>query len=158
MPMLAITRKIFDRPFWDTYHKKTVGMDSIARLLVSYQHLFFYPLMAVGRWNLYVQGKLATDSSLPRRCLRLNLLLLAGLLYLLLQPDKAHYRKTELFGLLIFFGWCSSVALAQPSWSAAVWWVLVSHAVAGLLHVQVAQLELRWVVTGERATAFAWEV
>ena len=36
MPMLAITDKIFERPsFWDTYHKKTVGMDAVARFLVS---------------------------------------------------------------------------------------------------------------------------
>ena len=32
-----------------------VGMDSIARLPVSYQHIFFYPLMAFGRINLYAQ-------------------------------------------------------------------------------------------------------
>jgi hypothetical protein len=30
-------------------------MDDVAHLFVSYQHLFFYPLMMVGRWNLYVQ-------------------------------------------------------------------------------------------------------
>ena len=47
MPMLAVTEKIFEQPsFWDSYHKKTVGMDAAARLLVSYQHLFFYPIMA----------------------------------------------------------------------------------------------------------------
>ena len=57
MPMLAITDKIFERPsFWDTYHKKTVGMDAVARFLVSYQHIFFYPLMAFGRINLYAQA------------------------------------------------------------------------------------------------------
>lgn len=115
MPMLAITPKIFERPFWDTYHKKTVGMDYIARLLVSYQHIFFYPLMALGRWNLYVQG----------------------LIYLLAQPDKTHYRKTELLGIAGFFCWCSAVVLAQPTWAEAAGWVLVSHAVAGLLHVQI---------------------
>ena len=30
-------------------------MDYAARMLVSYQHIFFYPLMAFGRINLYVQ-------------------------------------------------------------------------------------------------------
>ena len=56
MPMLAITSKIFRRArFWDSYHHKWVGMDDVAHFLVSYQHLFFYPLMALGRWNLYVQ-------------------------------------------------------------------------------------------------------
>ena len=116
MPMLCITQKIFRRArFWDTYHHKWVGMDDVAHLLVSYQHLFFYPLMALGRWNLYVQG----------------------LIYLISQHDKTHFRKTELAGLAVFFTWMFSVALAMPSWVQTVSWVMVSHAVAGILHVQI---------------------
>ena len=116
MPMLAITEKIFEQPkFWDTYHKKWVGMDFAARLLVSYQHIFFYPLMAVGRINLYVQG----------------------FLYILTGADRHNYPKTELVGLAAFFAWLSAVAYAQPSWQLGALWVLVSHAVSGLLHVQI---------------------
>merc|ERR1719473_2291269 len=116
MPMLAITDKIFRRArFWDTYHHKWVGMDDVAHLLVSYQHLFFYPLMALGRWNLYAQG----------------------LIYLITQHDKTHYRKTELAGIGVYFGWVFAVALSMPTWAQAVGWVMVSHAVAGVLHVQI---------------------
>merc|ERR1711871_751538 len=116
MPMLAITPKIFRRArFWDTYHKKWVGMDDVAHFLVSYQHLFFYPLMALGRWNLYVQG----------------------LIYLIAQHDKTHYRKTELCGIAVYFAWVFGVALSMPSWFESVMWVMVSHAVAGILHVQI---------------------
>lgn len=115
MPMLAITPKIFRKPFWDTYHKKTVAMDAVARFFVSYQHVFFYPLMAFGRWNLYAQG----------------------LIYLITRADTTHYRKTELAGTLVFFWWFLRVALSMPSWAQAVGWVLVSHAVAGILHVQI---------------------
>ena len=116
MPMLAITDKIFRRPrFWDTYHGKWVGMDAVARTLVSYQHLLFYPLMAVGRWNLYVQG----------------------LIYLISARDKIHYRKTELGGICIFFAWMIGVAYQMPTWPEKVAWVMVSHAVAGVLHVQI---------------------
>ena len=116
MPMLAITPKIFRRArFWDTYHKKWVGMDDVAHFLVSYQHLFFYPLMALGRWNLYVQG----------------------LIYLIAQHDKTHYRKTELCGIAVYFAWVFGVALSMPSWFERVMWVMVSHAVAGILHVQI---------------------
>ena len=116
MPMLAITSKIFARArFWDTYHRKWVGMDDVAHALVSYQHLFFYPLMLVGRWNLYVQG----------------------LLYLITQHDTTHFRKTELTGVALYFAWVLSVALSMPTWVEAVSWVMVSHAVAGVLHVQI---------------------
>nr|UWM22961.1 Sphingolipid desaturase 3 [Emiliania huxleyi] len=116
MPMLAITDKVFRRPrFWDTYHRKWVGMDDAAHWLVSHQHLFFYPLMALGRWNLYAQG----------------------LIYLLTQPDKTHFRKTELAGIAVYFGWVLGTALSMPSWAESVGWVMLSHAVAGILHVQI---------------------
>ena len=116
MPMLAITHKIFRRArFWDTYHHKWVGMDDVAHLLVSYQHLFFYPLMALGRWNLYVQG----------------------LIYLISQHDKTHYRKTELAGIAVYFAWVFGVALSMSTYAEGVAWVMVSHAVAGILHVQI---------------------
>merc|ERR1711968_129788 len=70
MPMIAITDKIFNAPFFDTYHKRTVRMDSIAKFLVSYQHILFYPVMALARWNLYAQG----------------------IIFLLSGHDKAHYK------------------------------------------------------------------
>jgi len=116
MPMLAITSLIFKKArFWDTYHKKWVGMDDFAHLLVSYQHLFFYPLMAVGRWNLYVQG----------------------LIYLITQPDKTHYRKTELLGILTYFLWVGALAFSMPTYLEGFLWIMTSHAVAGILHVQI---------------------
>ena len=101
--------------FWDTY-RKWVGMDDVAHALApSYQHLFFYPLMLVGRWNLYVQG----------------------LLYLITQHDTTHFRKTELGGVALYIAWVLGVALSMPTWVEAVSWVMVSHAVAGVLHVQI---------------------
>lgn len=49
MPVMAIHPSIFNNgPWWDTYHKKKVGMAWGARMLVSYQHWFFYPLMFIG--------------------------------------------------------------------------------------------------------------
>ncbi|CAK0825780.1 unnamed protein product [Prorocentrum cordatum] len=95
-------------------------MDRIARFLVSNQHIYggsadFYPLMALGRWNLYVQG----------------------LVYLITLHDRALYRKSELVGICAFFAWMLSLALSMPTWALAVGWVMVSHAVAGVLHVQI---------------------
>lgn len=116
MPMLAITDKIFEKPgFYDTYHKKVVGMDWLARLLVSYQHIFFYPLMAFGRINLYIQG----------------------FLYILTGADRHNYPKTELLGLSAFFVWVYLVAKAQPDVWLSLGWIFISHAVSGILHVQI---------------------
>mmetsp|Transcript_20912 Transcript_20912/g.34514 ORF Transcript_20912/g.34514 Transcript_20912/m.34514 type:complete len:579 (+) Transcript_20912:48-1784(+) len=116
MPMLAITEKIFEQPrFWDSYHRKWVGMDTLARFLVSYQHFFFYPLMAVARINLYAQG----------------------FIYIFSGHDRHHYPRIELCSLLVFFTWCGAVALSQPSWALTAGWLLLSHAVSGILHVQI---------------------
>ena len=116
MPVLSITYKCFQAAkFWDSYHRKWVGMDDAAHLLVSYQHLFFYPLMALARWNLYVQG----------------------LIYLIMQHDTTHYRKTELAGIGVYFAWVFAVALSMPTWPQAVAWMFMSHGVAGILHVQI---------------------
>jgi len=71
--------------------------------------------MAVGRFNLYVQG----------------------FAYLILAPDMIHYRKTELASLAIFFAWVGCVASSMPTTNEALMWLLVSHATSGILHVQI---------------------
>ena len=39
-----------------SYHAKRMLFSSCTRAMVTRQHLFFYPLMAFARWNLYFQG------------------------------------------------------------------------------------------------------
>jgi len=114
MPLLGVSPNIFKKPFWDTYHKKQVGMNAVARFLVSYQHFLFYPVMAVARINLYLQG----------------------LIFLLSKPDTMHYQKTELCSLAVFATWLTYVVCSLPA-GEALTWVLLSHAVAGVLHVQI---------------------
>jgi len=115
MPMIAIHPEIFNGPFWDTYHKRTVAMDWAARAMVSYQHILFYPLMMVGRWNLYVQG----------------------LIFLITGHDTAHYKYTELFAISGYFAWFFALVFSMPTTSQAIAYIMMSHAVAGLLHVQI---------------------
>jgi len=114
MPILAVTPKIFAKPFWSTYYKKWVSMDALARLLVSYQHLVFYPMMCLARFNLY---------QLSWRQL--------------LSSEPIHYRKTEICGMLIYLGWVAKVALSMSSPAESIGWLFISHASAGLLHVQI---------------------
>ena len=42
--------------FWTSYHDHFISADFASSLLVSYQHWLFYPIMAVARFNLYIQG------------------------------------------------------------------------------------------------------
>jgi len=114
MPILAVTPKVFDKPFWSTYYEKWVGMDAVARFLVTKQQYVFYPIMALARFNLYAQSWI-----------------------LLLSKERLHYRKTEIAALLFYASWLVAVALAQPTWLMSVAWVLVSHGVGGILHIQI---------------------
>ena len=116
LPVMAVTPHSFAKgPTFSTYHKRWMGMDRAARALVSYQHIFFYPLMAVARINLYIQG----------------------LIYLIAKPDTIHYRALELCSLTVFFSWVGFLVSCVPGWRQRLLWVLVSHGVAGVLHVQI---------------------
>lgn len=114
MPFLAVSPRVFDKPFWSTYYTKWVSMDAVARFLVSYQAYLFYPIMAVARFNLYVQSWI-----------------------LLFSKENLHHRRLEMCALLIFAVWVVAVPLSLPTWGETSAWLLISHAVSGLLHVQI---------------------
>lgn len=38
------------------YHMKTFEFDRVSHVLLSYQHLLYYPIMALARFNLYLQS------------------------------------------------------------------------------------------------------
>mmetsp|Transcript_50538 Transcript_50538/g.159105 ORF Transcript_50538/g.159105 Transcript_50538/m.159105 type:complete len:556 (+) Transcript_50538:122-1789(+) len=114
MPLLAVTPWIFEKPFWSTYYAKRVAMDAAARFLVGHQPILFYPVMMVARFNLYAQSWIQ-----------------------LLSKERVHYRYLEMCALVFYKVWVLGVALSMPSWSQTVGWLLVSHAVAGILHVQI---------------------
>lgn len=100
-----------DRKFFDsvycTYHQRHMIFGELARFWVSHQHLLYYPLMAVSRVNLYAQ------SLLFRPCDRLGVCLQLG-----------------------FFGWYFFL-LSQLPIGMALLVHFISHAVAGMLHVQI---------------------
>mmetsp|Transcript_5783 Transcript_5783/g.8134 ORF Transcript_5783/g.8134 Transcript_5783/m.8134 type:complete len:545 (+) Transcript_5783:74-1708(+) len=114
MPALAVTPEIFKKPFWSTYYNELKAMDRITKFMVSYEHLLFYPIMMVARFNLYAQS-----------------------LIQLFAKEPLHYRKTELCAFAIYFTWIGSLVLSLPTWSETLGWLLVSHAMSGLLHVQI---------------------
>jgi delta8-fatty-acid desaturase len=53
LPALSISSKIF-KGFWSTYHMKAFVFDPVARFLVAYQHVLYYPIMGLARVNLYI--------------------------------------------------------------------------------------------------------
>jgi len=118
MPLFAVDGKIFGR-FWSSYHEKWVNTDALARALVSVQHWLFYPVMAVARFNLYVQG----------------------FIFVACMTSQDHvyakkYRRVELASLTGFVAWLAALVWSLPP-GERLPFLLLSHAIAGILHVQI---------------------
>ena len=115
LPMLAVSEDIL-HGFYSTYHQKMFTFDRVAQAFVRYQHLLYYPLMSIARANLYVQSFL-----------------------LVLNPNvKVPHRRADLVALLVY--WCWFIALMRllpPSYLLRFWYYMLSHAVVGLIHVQI---------------------
>mmetsp|Transcript_59198 Transcript_59198/g.183831 ORF Transcript_59198/g.183831 Transcript_59198/m.183831 type:complete len:557 (-) Transcript_59198:226-1896(-) len=114
MPIIAVTPRVFEKPFWSTYYTKQVAMDAVARFLVSHQPIVFYPMMMVARFNLYAQSWIQ-----------------------LMSKEHVHYRCLEIGALLLYAAWVLTVALSMPTWRQTAGWLAMSHAVSGILHVQI---------------------
>lgn len=115
MPIMAVAEKVIEAPYWSTYYLKWVKLDVPARILVSYQHYLFIPLMMVARFNLYAQSWIMIFS----------------------RQNHMYNRKLEAAALLFYATWVIGVAWQMNSWTESVLWFLVSHAIAGILHVQI---------------------
>merc|ERR1711968_432464 len=84
-------------------------------MLVSVQHYLYYPVMAVARFNLYAQSWL-----------------------LLLSKEKVQHRKLEIGTLALFATWFSlMIYYCLGSWQERLAYLLLSHGITGLLHVQI---------------------
>lgn len=114
VPLMAITEKMF-KPFWSTYHRRFMRMDHFfGRLLVGRQHLLFYPVMFFARFNLYLQSW-----------------------KLLLSSESLQWKNLEIVSLAGFAVWLGALCLSFPTWVDALQFLVISHGVAGILHVQI---------------------
>jgi fatty acid desaturase len=115
MPVMAVSPKYFDS-VWSLYHSRRLTFDRAARWLISVQHYSFYPIMAVARFNLYAQTMILLATS---------------------KEIKPH-RKVLEFGLMCaYFTWLASLVGCLPSAGEKVAFLLLSHAVGGIIHVQI---------------------
>jgi len=116
LPVFALDERMFGSLF-NKYHSRVMEFDWPARnVFVPYQHYWFYPIMCVARFNLYIQSLLFQ-----------------------LSPNDGHGGRTRLDTLAFagFLTWLSLLVASIPTWSDRVAYVLLSHAVAGLLNVQI---------------------
>lgn len=113
LPVFAVSKKFF-KTFFSEYYKREFKMDSVAQMLVPYQHMLFYPVMAIARFNLYAQSLIFISTA-----------------------KQIQRRSLEIFMLFLFWVWLLNLCSSLPSWSHSVVFLFLSHAVAGIIHVQI---------------------
>ena len=119
LPIFAVSNKFFGSIF-STYHEKTLSFNGFAKFMVPLQSKLYYVAMALARCNLYAQSiifLLRGDSYVKRRI--------------------GTNRRMEILGLTFFAAWYSYLVSCIPCWSWRLIFFLISHCLAGILHVQI---------------------
>lgn len=111
-PALVLSKTYLSAtPVVSQYHRRALVVSKRWRSVLRFQHWYFYPLMAVARFNLYAQSW--------RQVVR----------------DRDGLGA---LGLCAYHAGMAAWWWSWPSVAAGLQWLLVSHAVAGILHVQIA--------------------
>ncbi|KAL0848580.1 hypothetical protein Bca101_021827 [Brassica carinata] len=112
IPVFAVSSKFFTSMTSRFYHRK-LTFDHVARLLVSYQHFTYYPVMCFGRINLFIQTFL-----------------------LLFSRREVEDRALNFAGILVFWTWFPLLVSCLPTWPERFLFVFTSFAVTALQHIQ----------------------
>ena len=131
LPFIAVTDKFFHTVF-SSYYEKELSFDTWGRYLIPLQAKLYYLIMACARFNLYVQSYsfLLRKPEYSSRRIRTN-------------------RFAEILGLLVFLIWWSCLLLCFERMSWMITFMLVSHGLAGILHVQITLSHFSMPVYGE---------
>ncbi|KAG8375670.1 hypothetical protein BUALT_Bualt10G0124600 [Buddleja alternifolia] len=112
LPLFAVSSNYFSS-ITSYFFEYKMDFDSVARLLVSYQHWTFYPVMCLARIDLFAQSFI-----------------------LLLAKRKVPHRSQGLLSLLVFWIWYPLLVSYLPNWSERMLFVFANLVVIGIQHVQ----------------------
>lgn len=121
MPFFAISHRFFDN-LKSTYYDRIMTYDSVAKFTVKYQDWLYYPILTLGRFNLY--------------------LLSWGHLISFPGPHKGpawFHRHLEILGQFFFWYWFGYLTLycSIPTNFDRIIFVLISHMITAPLHIQI---------------------
>lgn len=121
LPFFAVSHDFF-KSLFSTYYSRVLEFDTAARFFVQFQNWLYYPILCLGRFNLY---RLSWE-------------------YLILGygPKRGiawWHRWVELTGMVFFWYWFGYELLYKsiPSNWDRFAFVMISHAVTMPLHVQI---------------------
>lgn len=121
MPFFAISHRFFDS-LRSTYYNRIMSYDAFAKFTIRYQKYLYYPILTLGRFNLY---RLSWEY-----------------LFLGLGPRKGPawwHRWFEIAGQVFFWTWFGYGVLYRsiPTAGDRVLFLMVSHMFTGILHLQI---------------------
>jgi len=121
IPIFAVSPD-FSQSLWSSYYRRKMTFDKMAEYLIPLQHILFYAIMSLARFNLYVLSysfifRGLGDSKTAR----------GGKWVLWL----------EIACLVVFWSWYCALLRGCGDWKTAVGYLLVSHVVTSPLHVQI---------------------
>ncbi|MCJ1297361.1 hypothetical protein MMC08_000147 [Hypocenomyce scalaris] len=121
MPFFAISHRFF-QSLRSTYYDRIMTYDFFAKFTIRYQQFLYYPILTLGRFNLY---RLSWEY------------LLLGL-----GPKKGPawwHRWLEITGQIFFWTWFGYGIIYKsiPATSGRLAFIMVSHMVTAPLHVQI---------------------
>jgi len=141
MPLLCFEERMTDN-LWSAYHGKFMPLDAVAKLIIPYQHWYFYLVMGVARFNLYIQSVLYLIDTRPflRKSQTVEKIIDEGTgqvkeKYGWPKP-KFNFWMGQVISLCGFYYsmYCLISSLDKKS---AIIFAAASHFTAGLLHVQI---------------------
>ncbi|XP_047315622.1 delta(8)-fatty-acid desaturase-like [Impatiens glandulifera] len=112
LPVFAVSTSIFHN-ITSKFYDRELTFDPISMFMVSYQHITFYPVMCVGRINLFIQTFL-----------------------LLFSNRKVPDRALNILGILVFWTWFPLFVSYLPNWTERFLFVLISFTVTAIQHIQ----------------------
>jgi sphingolipid 8-(E)-desaturase len=121
MPFFAISHRFF-QSLKSTYYERIMTYDAFAKFAVQYQNWLYYPILTMGRFNLY-------------RLSWAHLIFFPG-------PRKGPawwHRHLEIAGQIFFwywFGYLTIYTSIPTAWDRFVF-VMISHMITAPLHVQI---------------------
>lgn len=121
MPFFAISPRFFNS-LRSSYYDRVMQFDAVAKWAISKQHWLYYPILTLGRFNLY---RLSWEY-----------------LFLGQAPKKGPawwHRWLEILGQCVFWTWYGYGIVYKSiptNWDRFVF-IMVSHMVTGPLHVQI---------------------
>ncbi|OAA49530.1 Fatty acid/sphingolipid desaturase [Metarhizium rileyi] len=121
VPLFAVTHRLLGS-LRSTYYDRVMEYDAVAEFMLKIQAWTYYPLLALGRFNLY---RLSWDYLIARRGPRRG-------------PGAWHWYL-EIAGQLFFWAWFGYGILCKtlPDGWTRLMFIMVSHITSSPLHVQI---------------------